>query len=70
MRKPPKLKTIVTPIPSGQHCHTVEQCKQALGVADSTMWAIIASGKLKSFKAGRRRLVTADSFAAYQRGES
>ncbi|MHC2278732.1 excisionase family DNA binding protein [Bradyrhizobium diazoefficiens] len=70
MRKPLKLKPSIKPIPPGKHCYTIKQCAHALGIADSTTWLLIKSGKLKSFKAGGRRLITADDFEALQRGET
>ena len=71
MRPTLKRKTItVAPIPAVQHCHTPEQCAEALGVAMSTIWLILKSGKLKSFKAGRSRRITAEAFAAYLAGKS
>jgi hypothetical protein len=35
----------------------------------STIWLILKSGKLKSFKAGGSRRITAQAFAAYQAGK-
>jgi excisionase family DNA binding protein len=64
-----RKKITVVPIAPEQHCHTPEQCAEALGVAMSTIWLILKSGKLKSFKAGRSRRITAEAFAAYQAGQ-
>jgi excisionase family DNA binding protein len=72
MRKPLKLKrSRFAPIPPGQICHTPDQVAEALDVAMSTLWLILKSGALKSFKAGRSRRITADALRAYQnRGAS
>lgn len=67
MRKPPKLKQprLAAVLP-GQICHSPEQIAEALGVAMSTLWLILKSGELKSFKAGRSRRITSDALRDYQ----
>ncbi|MDD1517579.1 MULTISPECIES: helix-turn-helix domain-containing protein [Bradyrhizobium] len=71
MRKPLKRKIVLAEIPDGRRCYTPEQCAEMLGVAMSTLWLILKSGTLKSFKAGRSRRITADAFHTYQdRGAS
>ncbi|MCK1283451.1 helix-turn-helix domain-containing protein [Bradyrhizobium sp. 44] len=66
MRKPLKRKFVPAEIPVGRRCYTPEQCAEMLGVAMSTLWLILKSGKLKSFKAGGSRRVTLEAFHAYQ----
>lgn len=72
MRKPLKFKQPrIAPILPDQICHTPEQVADALGVAMSTLWLILKSGALKSFKAGRSRRITTDALRNYQnRGAS
>jgi len=52
------LTVVITDPP---RCLRVEQVAQQLSVGRSTVYDLIRSGRLRSFKVGRRRLVPRDA---------
>ena len=55
------MTTVVTDPP---RCLRVEEAAQLLRVGRSTVYDLIRSGRLRSFKLGRRRLVPVDAVEA------
>jgi excisionase family DNA binding protein len=55
------LTTLVTEPPL---CLRVEDAARALGIGRSTVYDLIRSGRLRSIKIGRRRLVPRDAVEA------
>jgi len=49
--------------PAEQAARSIDYAAQSLGVGRSTVYGLIRSGQLKTFKIGRRRLTT-DEFIA------
>lgn len=55
----------VQPLPH-RAAHTIAEARQLLGgIAPATIHALIASGKLRTFKLGRRRFVSDDAIRDY-----
>ena len=54
----PTTARVLPPEPLGR---TVEQTSQMLTLGKTRIYELIASGELKSFKVGRRRIVTNES---------
>jgi excisionase family DNA binding protein len=49
---------------------TVAEAADALGVSVGTVYKLLKTGKLGGYAVGRRRIVFADSVAAFQRGNA
>lgn len=44
---------------------SVEEAAQAVGLSERYMWALVKSGKLRTKRVGRRRIVPADALQEF-----
>lgn len=47
-------------IPSSKLAYSIKEAAQALGICRSTVYELMNSGEIKTFKIGQRRLISAD----------
>ena len=59
------MTTPARPLPH-RAAHTITEARQLLGgIAQATIYGLIASGKLRTFKLGRRRFVSGEAIHDY-----
>lgn len=59
------MSTTVSPLPH-RAAHSINEARRLLGgIAQPTIYGLIASGKLRSFKVGRRRFVSDEAIRDY-----
>jgi len=63
------MTTQETRLPEGRMAYSVEEVRRALGIGRSTIYDLLAMGRLRSVKAGRRTLIPAAALEAYLAGE-
>lgn len=51
--------------PTSKLAYTVEQACEAVGLGRNYLYVAISKGQLRSFKAGRRRLISAKALQEY-----
>ncbi len=56
-------------LPAGRVAYSVEEVRAALGIGRNTLYDMIAVGRIRVVKAGRRTLIPASALAAYLAGE-
>jgi excisionase family DNA binding protein len=56
-------------LPEGRVAYSVEEVRRALGIGRNTIYDMIAMGRIRSVKAGRRTLIPATALEAYLAGE-
>jgi excisionase family DNA binding protein len=56
-------------LPEGRLAYSVEEVRRALGIGRSTIHDLMAMGRIRSVKAGRRTLIPAAAVEAYLAGE-
>ena len=56
-------------LPAGRMAYSIEEVRRALGISRSTIFDMLAMGRLRSVKAGRRTLIPAAALEAYLAGE-
>lgn len=57
------------PIAFDKRSFTPAQTAQILGICESTLFELLKTGRLRSFKVGRARRVTGEAIDAFRRAE-
>jgi excisionase family DNA binding protein len=56
-------------LPAGRMAYSIEEVRRALGVSRSTLFDLLAMGRIRSVKAGRRTLIPAAALEAFLAGD-
>lgn len=63
------MPATLPPIPDGRLVYTKREVQNALGIVERTLDHMIADGRLRAVRAGRRVLIPVDSLQAFLDGQ-